>query len=786
MRLWAHQAEAARAACLELSGGGRATVVAACGTGKTVTGAEVSRRVAPAGRVLAVVPTLELLAQTGRAWAGWLGGGAGRVIGVCSDQGATDDVRAAQAEMTHQGARVITDPGALAGALAGRGRVTVLCTYASLPAIVAAHRDHGAPAWDLVLADEAHRSAGRCGRSWSIVHYDEAVPAARRLYMTATPRIMPGAGEQMISMDDRAVFGPVVHRLPFARAIAEGLLADYRVVVAVVTDAEAAKLTAGQVVTVAGRAVPARVAAAQVALARAIREHDLRRVITYHRRVASAARFAATLPATVAAMELSGRPLRPVTAGHVTGAMSRAGRRQRLAMLEDPGTGTAVIANARVLAEGVDVPALDAVMFADPKDSVIDTVQAVGRALRRGPGTGKTATIIVPVLAAEGQDPETAAQGSEFDVVWQVVRALRAHDERIAAQLDRARARLGQPAGPAGQEEEGTRDWLQVTGTPVTAAFTRAIQVRTIEAASSSWPQWHAELSAYHARHGHARVPQGYRTGSGLALGVWLGRQRQLHAAGQLPPERAAALDALGVIWQPQEQGWATGLAHAAACHADRGGLDIPSGHVTADGFRLGAWLAERRREYRAGTLPAARAAALERLGIRWDAAADAAWQQGTQRLTAYRSAHGHAQVPVAYADPDGYRLGTWLSSQRLARRRGELPAARVAALEALGVTWETPGTSWEDGITHLTRYRDRHGHARVPATWTDPGDGYNLGAWVAGQRARRRRPGTNRRRPLTSDEIAALDQLGMVWDATGPRATTPPHPPGPGTAAPR
>ena len=76
MRLWAHQAEAARAACLELSGGSRATVVAACGTGKTVTGAEVSRRVAPGGRVLAVVPTLELLAQTGRSWAAWLGGGA--------------------------------------------------------------------------------------------------------------------------------------------------------------------------------------------------------------------------------------------------------------------------------------------------------------------------------------------------------------------------------------------------------------------------------------------------------------------------------------------------------------------------------------------------------------------------------------------------------------------------------------------------------------------------------------------------------------------------------------
>ncbi len=232
----------------------------------------------------------------------------------------------------------------------------------------------------------------------------------------------------------------------------------------------------------------------------------------------------------------------------------------------------------------MDVPALDAVMFADPKDSVIDTVQAVGRALRRGPGTGKTATIIVPVLVAEGQDAELAAESSEFDVVWQVVRALRAHDERIAGQLDQARARLGQPGQDASPGAEETSGWLQVTGTPVTAAFTRAIQVRTIAAATSSWPQWHAALAAYHARYGHARVPQGYRTPGGLALGVWLGRQRQLHNAGQLPAGRAAALDALGVIWQPQEQAWASGLARATAYHAAHGDLNIPSGHVTAGG----------------------------------------------------------------------------------------------------------------------------------------------------------------------------------------------------------
>jgi superfamily II DNA or RNA helicase len=778
MRLWAHQAEAAQAACAQLSGGGRATVVAACGTGKTLTGAEVSRRLAPAGRVLVVVPTLELLAQTGRAWADWLRGGAGHVIGVCSDRGATDDVREARADMAHLHAQVTTEPGPLAKLLTADSRVTVLCTYASLPVITAAHRDYGAPAWDLLIADEAHRSAGRADRSWSMLHWDNVLPATRRLYITATPRIMPGAGEQVISMDNAAVFGPVVHRLPFARAIADGLLADYRVVVAVTTDVEAAKLTAGQLVSVAGRDLPARMAAAQVALARTIRLHDLRRVITYHQRVASASQFAATFAGTMDVMEVSDRPRRPVTADYVSGAMTRAARRIRVGRLEDPGPGTTVIANARVLAEGVDVPALDAVMFADPKDSVIDTVQAVGRALRRGSGNGKIATIIVPVLIAEAEDPAIVVERSDFDVVWQVVRALRAHDERLADLLDRARVQLGRSPRPAETSPMAPK-WLQITGTPVTAAFTRAIQVRTIRAATASWPEWHAALSVYHSRHGHVRVPPGYITHNGIALGGWLAGQRRLYGAGQLAAERTAALDALGVIWQPQQQNWARPLKHATAYHAAHGNLDIPENYVTSDGLRLGTWLGQRRREYRRGTLPAEKAAALEQLGVTWDSAFDAAWQRGLHRLVRYRDTQGHARVPVSYTDPDdGYRLGTWLASQRHDHRRGALSPRRAAALEELGVTWDAENTFWAEGITHLLRFHDRNGHARVPATYADPRDGYQLGAWVARQRARYRQPGKNRNRSLNSEQVAALDQLGMVWDATGARGKTQPGSP--------
>jgi hypothetical protein len=348
------------------------------------------------------------------------------------------------------------------------------------------------------------------------------------------------------------------------------------------------------------------------------------------------------------------------------------------------------------------------------------------------------------------------------------MRALRAHDERLADWLDEHRVRYTtgeEPAGPPRVHEP--LDWLTVNGTPVTSSFARALHVRLVTVAASSWPAWLAALTQYTAEHGHARVPQDYRTPAGLDLGGWLNKQRQLHAAGQLPAERAAALDDLGVIWQPLEEAWQSGLDHAVGYHRAHGHLDIPGGHLAGDGFPLGSWLAERRREQRAGTLAPDRAAALDQLGVQWDTAFDAAFQRGLDHLARYRDQHGHTQVPVAWTDPgDGYRLGAWLATQRSRYRRAILTGGRITALEALGVVWETQDTSFARGLDHLARYRDQHGHGRVPATYTCP-DGYQLGAWVARQRARRRRPGRKGLTALTGGQITALGQAGMVWDVT-------------------
>lgn len=201
---------------------------------------------------------------------------------------------------------------------------------------------------------------------WAQIHEDRLIPAARRLYLTATPRIMTIGGTESVSMDDPMVFGRQVFHLPFAAAIEPGLLADYRVAVVTVTDAEVAELTAARrLVTVEGRAVSARMLGMQVALAKALHDYGLRRVITYHGRVMAATRFATGLAAAIELLPAADRPLREVRARWVSGDMARRHRRAALAALQRPGDGTVVVSNARVLAEGVDARSTQTIAVAD-------------------------------------------------------------------------------------------------------------------------------------------------------------------------------------------------------------------------------------------------------------------------------------------------------------------------------------------------------------------------------------------------------------------------------------
>ncbi|MFH8407593.1 Helicase associated domain protein [Streptomyces sp. NPDC018019] len=766
--LWPHQREAVTTVTDTLSRTERTTAVMACGTGKTRVGIEIAQNIAPTGRVLTVVPSIELVGQTLHAYRQTYGDGAGRTVALCSDPGVMDrrgqDLRAEHAAVT-------TSPAELARLTAGPGRVTVVSTYAGMRVLQEAHASHALSPWTLGIVDEAHRTAGAAGKAWAQVHDDVALPADRRLYLTATPRIVGSRGgfgldDFAVSMDNPKIYGPRSYTLSFARASALGLLAKYQVVVAVVTNDEVRALAAEQRHYQVGRsAVSVDMLARQIAVLRAAEQHGIRRLITYHGRVSDADWFAKTLPAMAPLLAADGAAAPSVWAGHVRGAQSVADRRKVLDRLRGNEEGLVVVSNARVLTEGVDAPAVDGIAFIDPRESTIDIIQALGRAMRLGDRKDKVASIIVPVLLGPDEDPVQALESSAYHQVWRIARALRAHDEALGEQLDKARLQLGAGAGherwPANPVTQ-LPDWLRITGVEVPAHFATAITTHAVRSTTPSWEEFYGAATAYRQQHGDLRIALSYTAPGGLKLGEWLARQRVTESKGNLLPSRKERLDALGIAWAPKAEDWQRNYAAAQTYYQDHGHLLVPKGYVVLPGENGGApvKLGDFVRALRAGLfhLDDDRLAALERIGMVWSVY-DNSWQRHITAARAYREQHGNLLVPIAFTTDDNppVALGQWVHVLRNSREQQS--PDRIRELDDLGMVWSVHDYKWQRGFEAARNYYRTHGHLRVPAKYTTKGpDPVSLGRWVYKQRQNFRNNKLSRERAL------ALTNIGMRW----------------------
>ncbi|MER5905140.1 Helicase associated domain protein [Streptomyces mirabilis] len=744
LELRPHQKDAVAAATRTLGQHPRASVIAACGTGKTLIAARTTARIASRGRVLVLLPTLDLLSQTIRSWRA-----AGRpepAVAVCSARQALDH------ESVSTDIPMTTASGELANLTgeARRGPVTVYATYASLPAVVTAHRDHHLPAWDLIVVDEAHRTAGRLGKAWAAVHHDDQVPAARRLYLTATPRIWDpdtDDGEEAVaSMDDEAIFGPVAYRLTLSDAIDLGLLADYQILVPVVDNTDLRDwLATGPGAGVDGL----RLAGRQVAVLRAVHDHQLRRILTFHHRVADARAFATTLEETAATLPATLRPP-GLWADWISGGHTPQVRRRLLlefASHTDPHA-PAVLSNARVLGEGIDVPSIDAVVFADPKNSPVDTVQAVGRALRQTPGAGKKATLIVPVYLTPGEDPDDLLGADAYTPLWRTVQALRAHDDRLDARL--ADPRTDRPTMPP----EDPEAWLHFDRPTQTEEVALALSLRVLAPKSAEWRRGLTAARRYHRTHHHLDVPQTYEDPSDYPLGRWLTWQRHLHTSRALDQARTHALERLGIIWDPRQQAFDRGVAHATAYAARHGHLAVPVEHIHDD-FPLGRWLATQRT--RAPHLTPQRTAALTALDQWWNPPWPITWQR----------AYHAARLGLGQAE-NAAQAGEWLTAQRTQADRlhpgqrqllGELgnglpPATAIPAAHDTGVPARE--RTFQRALAAARAFKDREGHLDVPQRHIEDleGEPVRLGQWLSN--LRRRRSG------LSAQRQAMLAELGL------------------------
>lgn len=752
-----HQRLAVAECAKGLSAMDRGQLVMACGTGKTLVAPFLAERMA-AKRVLVLVPSLSLLGQTLREWATATDFD---YLAVCSDDTVTkDDHDAVVASTSELGVPVTTDAARIARFLRRRGprRKVIFSTYQSSPQIAAAQVGR-APAFDLVIADEAHRCAGPHAGVFATVLDSAKIKARKRLFMTATPRYFTGrvkreaseADWEVASMDEEAKFGPVMHRLTFGQAIEQDLLSDYRVVVVGVTDDEALDLAVrGAFVTHDGRAVTdARTLARQIGLLRAMAKHDLRRIVTFHSRIEYATRFASALPETSTWLPARRRPSGSLWTDHVSGKMTAGERDARLRRLSGVGPAErGVLANARCLTEGVDVPTLDGVAFIDPRRSQVDVVQAVGRAIRKAEDKG-LGTVVIPVLVSDTALAEEVLESSEFDRVWEVVRALRTHDDDLAEELDALRREQGRRGSVKGRPSKIVLD-LPVG---ISSSFADAFDAIVVSKATGTWEEGLGAAMAFRRNSGHLRVRANYVTDTGFKLGSWIVVRRLQYRDRRLSPDRVAQLDALDMIWDPLEADWRSAVAAATVYRASHGHMRVAPKYVADDGFRLGSWISSVRSKRH--SLPPERVQELDELGMVWQPYSED-WWSTLAVARSFRASHGHLLVHPRFKTGDGLHLGGWITHQRSRRAKGSLSPEQVAALDDLGMVWDPSAARLETKLAAARRFHKAHEHLRVPGDYVDA-EGVRLGVWVQSLR--------NRQDLLSAERRSQLDELGIEWN---------------------
>ncbi|MFE3142964.1 Helicase associated domain protein [Streptomyces scopuliridis] len=758
----------------------RGTIVSATGSGKTITAAASALECFPGGRILVTVPTLDLLAQTAEAWR--LVGHRAPMVAVCSLE--KDEV------LEQLRVRTTTNPIQLA-LWAGHGPVVVLATYASLvdredpdepvgrrrvrgpleAALAGGERLYGqqmAP-FDLAIVDEAHGTTGDLGRPWAAIHDNARIPAAFRLYLTATPRILasprPQKGKdgrelEIASMasDPDGTYGEWIAELGLSEAIEREILAGFEIDVLEIRDPSPVLGLSEEALR--GR----RLALLQTALLEHAARHNLRTVMTFHQRVEEAAAFTEKLPETAAELYATEAPDEVLAEAEKTLPKSsidalfyelEAGRHvppdrvwsawlcgdhlvsERREVLRQFANGInannqrvhrAFLASVRVLGEGIDITGergVEAICFADTRGSQVEIVQNIGRALRLNrDGSTKVARIIVPVFLEPGQDPTDMVASASFAPLVAVLQGLRSHDERLVEQL-------ASHALTRGQQERRVHVKRDEDGRIVGADGEDQEHDGTVAAAESallhfSSPRDAATIAAFL----RTRI---YRPESL----VWLEGYQAL------------------IRWRAENE--ITGLYAVP--------YDVETEVGATKDFPLGRWVHQQRKALRAEELEPRRKELLDapEAGMVWEPGEEA-WENKLAALRSYRRATGHFAPRQDAVWGEGEALvpvGQHLANLRRKGGLGKDPqraGVRGEQLTAIDPDWNCPWPlDWQRHYRVLADLADTEAGGVLPAI--KPGvqfDGDDLGKWLA----RMRQPSTWAQ--LSTEQQERLSRLGV------------------------
>ncbi|SED28253.1 Helicase associated domain-containing protein [Streptomyces sp. 2112.3] len=774
--------------------GARATGVSATGSGKTITAAASALQYFPEGRILVMVPTLDLIVQSAQSWRRV--GHRAPMVAVCSVD--NDPV------LNELGVRTTTNPIQLA-LWAGSGPVVVFATYASLvdredptdptgqrkvrgpleTALAGGERLYGQSmaGFDLAVLDEGHMTAGDIGRPWAAIHDNTRIPIDFRLYLTATPRILAAPrpqrgrdGQELViaSMEaDSRTYGPRIFDLGLAEAVERSILAGFEIDVLEIRDPE--PILGLSEDALRGR----RLALLQAALLEHAAARNLHTVMTFHQRVEEARAFAEQMPATAAELHTAeasaaalahaeelpdssinaelyeledSRHVPPdrVWADWLCGDHPVAHRREVIGRFANGINAAgkrvhrAFLASVRALGVGVDITGLrgvEAVCIVGSRTSQVDIVQTIGRALRPNPdGTVKTARIIVPIFLEPGEDPKDMVASASYQPLVDILQGLRSHAERMVDQLasraltrgeERRRLHVRPARGAAGAAgDEGGE--TEEAGSEVQRKVDRVDAV----VVNFAQPRDAADIAA-------------------------LTRCRVIR------PESLVWLEGYQALRRWRAEHEIIGL------HAVPYDTEARAG-ITAD-FPLGRWVHQQRRALRAGELDPHRKELLDDAGMVWEPG-DEAWEAKLAALRSYHRATGHLAPRQDAVWGEGEAMMPIGQHMANLRRKGglgknaERAAERAAQLTAIDPDWNCPWPlDWQRHHAVLRDLAADEPGGLLPDI--QPGvtfDGDDIGKWLARQRE------ASTWAQLTTEQQERLTALGVQPTEAPPPAPAP------------
>ncbi|MFF9908285.1 Helicase associated domain protein [Streptomyces olivaceus] len=761
--------------------GARAMGVSATGSGKTITTATCALEYFPGGRILVMVPTLDLIVQSAQSWRRV--GHRAPMVAVCSVD--KDEV------LEQLGVRTTTNPIQLA-LWAGSGPVVVFATYASLvdredpadvsgrgtvpgpleSALAGGERLYGqrmAP-FDLAILDEGHMTAGDMGRPWAAIHDQSRIPVDFRLYLTATPRILAAprpqrgrGGQELViaSMeDDSSTYGTRIFDLGLAEAVERSILAGFEIDVLEIRDPDPVLGLSEDALR--GR----RMALLQAALLEHAAQQNLHTTMVFHQRVEEAEAFAGQMPRTAAelytaeasAAALAGAEELPASSIDAELYELEEGRHvpadrvwadwlcgdhpiaHRRAVIHRFANGIdaqnrrvhrAFLSSVRALGVGVDITGLrgvEAVCIVGSRSSQVDVVQNIGRALRPNPdGRAKTARIIIPVFLQPGEDPKDMIASASYQPLVDILQALRSHSERMVDQLasraltrgtERRRIHVRPSPAPAAGPENGDMP-------AETSQTQQEVDRVTSIVVNFASPRDAADIAA-------------------------LTRCRVIR------PESLVWLEGYQALIRWRTENKITGL------HAVPYDTETAVG-VTKD-YPLGRWIHQQRKALRAGELDPHRKTLLDEAGMVWEPG-DEAWENKLAALRSYHRATGHLAPRQDAVWGEGQAMlpiGQHLANlRRKGQKNGlgkdpERATVRAEQLAAIDPDWDCPWPlDWQRHYKVLADLVDADGS--LPDI--QPGvlfDGDDIGRWLT----RQREPHTWAQ--LSAEQQGRLTRLGV------------------------